>query len=138
MSSSDIGVYIRKYRKKNDLTLRDLSKRSGISFSHLSKIERGEHIPSKRTLDLLAESIDVDKDKLYVLSGYAPSNKLGKGLDYLFEIPDPENQERINIINDIVEEFPDADLMFKDMESLTSEQLKEVYNFIKFKKGQDE
>ncbi len=38
--------------------------------------------------------------------------------------------------NKIVTEFPNIDLMFHDMESLTAEDLQDVYEFIKFKKSQ--
>ena len=38
--------------------------------------------------------------------------------------------------NKISTEFPDIDLMFKDLESLTAEDMKEVYEYIKFKMSQ--
>src|SRR5690606_8462119 len=38
--------------------------------------------------------------------------------------------------NKIATEFPDIDLMFKDMESLTAAEMKEVYEYIKFKMSQ--
>ena len=36
----------------------------------------------------------------------------------------------------ISKEFPDIDLMFKDLNSLTAEDLREVYEYIKFKMSQ--
>lgn len=137
MESSNIGKFIREFRVENDLTLRDLAQKSGISFSHLSKIERGEHVPSKKTLDIISESTNLDKDKLYVLSGYAPSSNLGVGLDHLLGGVKQKDLEKITIIKNISNEFPDIDLMFKDMEDMTAEQLQDVYEFIKFKKEQN-
>ncbi|GAK09595.1 transcriptional repressor [Geomicrobium sp. JCM 19038] len=36
----------------------------------------------------------------------------------------------------IATEFPYIDLMFKDLESFSAEDMKEVYEYIKFKKSQ--
>lgn len=129
-NKNEIGKFIRRYRNENDnITLRELSNITGISFSHLSKIERGEHIPSKTTLNILAEKLDLDKDKLYLMSGYAPSDNFDNIAD--------EEEKRLYIMRKIAKEFPDADLMFDNLAKFTSEQLKEVYDFIKFKSQQN-
>ena len=138
-NASEIGKFLKEYRKRNnDMSLRNFSKLTGISFSHLSKIERGEHNPSKTTLDIISEAIDVDKDELYIMAGYAPEQRGGIDLDAFFPIIDEGESEKIDIMKRISEEFPDADLMFHDLGSLTAEQLQEVYDFIKFKKSQND
>ncbi|MDY0394743.1 helix-turn-helix domain-containing protein [Virgibacillus halophilus] len=135
IEENKIGEYLRSYRKDNDITLRELSKKTGISFSHLSKIERGEHTPTKTTLSILADALLLDKSELYVKAGYAPLKK-GVGLEAFFSPADPKEEEKLNVIKKISEEFPDADLMFHDLASLDAEQLEDVYEFIKFKSQQ--
>lgn len=124
-NKNEIGNFIRQYRKKKNITLRELSKDTDVSFSHLSKIERGEHNPSKTTLDILADQLGVDKDKLYLMAGYVPINYPGNKQD-----------EKTAIMNKIANDFPDADLMFHDLAGMSAEDLQEVYEFIKFKKSQ--
>ncbi|MDC3414773.1 helix-turn-helix domain-containing protein [Terrihalobacillus insolitus] len=46
----NISEIIKKYRKKHNLSLRDLSSKTGISYSQLSKIERGESKPSNKSV----------------------------------------------------------------------------------------
>lgn len=140
IDNNKIGEFLREYRKENNgITLRELSKRTGISFSHLSKIERGEHNPTKDTLFIIAEALDLNEDELYLMAGYAPknSNQLGIGLDAFFPDVDPKEKKRKKVIDKIAKEFPDADLMFDGLANMTAEQLEEVYEFIKFKSQQN-
>lgn len=79
LDTDEIGSFIKEYRKNNEnLTLRGLSDLTGISFSHLGKIERGEHTPTKETLNIIANALGIDKNKLYVKAGYTPDN-YGRG-----------------------------------------------------------
>lgn len=39
-------------------------------------------------------------------------------------------------MNRIASDFPDADLMFHDLDGMTAEGLQDVYDYIKFKKSQ--
>ena len=74
MKSSDLkvlGETIKAQREEKKLTLREFAKRTNISFSQLSKIERGEHRPTRETLNKLANYIDTHKVKLYLMAGYA-------------------------------------------------------------------
>lgn len=51
---------IKEYRKKHKLSLRDLSSRTGISYSQLSKIERGESKPSNESIFRILDILDVE------------------------------------------------------------------------------
>lgn len=133
VDNNKIGEFLRNYRKEhNRMSLRALSEKTGISFSHLSKIERGEHNPSKPTLRVLAEKLDLNLDNLFIMAGFAPEKKISSS-DLLYSNPDPEELQKFRIIDKITSEFHDADLMFNDLANMTPEQLEEVYEFIKFK-----
>lgn len=56
----EIGPRIRKLREDKGLSLRELGDRINISFTHLSRIERGEKIPNLELLNTLANVFDVD------------------------------------------------------------------------------
>ncbi len=52
------------------LTLRELSVMSGVSSSHLGRIERGERFPSAHILRRIAKPLSFEEDELFTLAGY--------------------------------------------------------------------
>jgi len=57
-----LGNYIRRLRLENEFSLRKLSRSTGIGLASLSRLERGEHVPSIQR-DIVAI------DKLWVVLG---------------------------------------------------------------------
>jgi transcriptional regulator with XRE-family HTH domain len=58
-----IGPAIRKLRHEQDLTLDDLAEQAGISASHLSRLERGQTLPSFTVLAGIAHVLGVSIDE---------------------------------------------------------------------------
>jgi transcriptional regulator with XRE-family HTH domain len=52
------------------LTLRELATTSGVSSSHLGRIERGERFPSARILCKIAKPLGASESELLTLAGY--------------------------------------------------------------------
>ena len=52
------------------LTLQELAARSGVSASHLGRIERGERYPSARILRRVAQPLGFEENELFTLAGY--------------------------------------------------------------------
>ena len=50
---------IRKYRKKLNLTIKDLAERTGLSIGYISQLERDEAEPSLSSLRKIAKEFDV-------------------------------------------------------------------------------
>jgi len=55
------GEQIRALREKRGYTLQELAKRANLSLSYLSEIERDSKRPSPKTIDKLANALDVPK-----------------------------------------------------------------------------
>jgi len=53
----NLGEVIRQQRVMMSLTLQELAAKSGVSSSHLGRIERGERFPSARTLQKIAKPL---------------------------------------------------------------------------------
>lgn len=70
----DIGKVIKQQRKNLSLTLRQLSEMSGVSKSHLGRIEQGLRKPSTHTLLKIAKPLGFDQIELLVVAGYLPSD----------------------------------------------------------------
>ncbi|MCC3359119.1 helix-turn-helix domain-containing protein [Bacillus sp. REN16] len=66
-----LGDTIKANREEMNLTLRGFSKLTGVSFSQLSKIERGEHRPTRETIDKISQHIRAQKVWLYMMAGYS-------------------------------------------------------------------
>jgi len=55
------------------LTLQELARASGVSASHLGRIERGERFPSVRVLRKIARPLGFSEPELFGLANYLPS-----------------------------------------------------------------
>jgi len=70
MSRDDLGKILKQKRIMIPLTLKELATRSGISASHIGRIERGERFPSARILRKLAEPLGFEETELFTLADY--------------------------------------------------------------------
>lgn len=116
-----LGKRLKKLRTDKKLTQEELGKKINVTKVSISGYENGNRSPDTETLQRIADIFDVSTDYL-----------LGRT-----ENPDTTGDEKSLYMSKIATEFPDVDLMFKDMESLTAEQMEEVYDYIKFKKNQN-
>ena len=73
----DIGQLIKHQRIASALTIQELARASGVSASHLGRIERGERSPSGQTLRKIAKPLGFDESELFTLAGYLPPQTPG-------------------------------------------------------------
>jgi transcriptional regulator with XRE-family HTH domain len=66
----DLGEILRQQRVMMSLTLGELAEKSGVSASHLGRIERRERFPSGRILRRLAIPLGFEENELFALAGY--------------------------------------------------------------------
>lgn len=59
-----LGAVIRDQRVESSRTLRELSRLSGVSISHISDIERGIKDPSSEMVEDLCDSLDISLQEL--------------------------------------------------------------------------
>jgi len=69
-NSKTLGRIIKQQRIAIGLTLRGLSARSGVSPSHLGRIEIGERFPSAHILRRIASPLGFEESELFALAGY--------------------------------------------------------------------
>jgi transcriptional regulator with XRE-family HTH domain len=67
---AELGAVLRRRRLEIPLTLQELADRSGISVSHIGRIERGERFPSAKVLLRLACHLQYEENELFALAGY--------------------------------------------------------------------
>ncbi|HWQ75999.1 MAG TPA: helix-turn-helix domain-containing protein [Syntrophomonas sp.] len=60
-----VGSRLRRLREERGLSLNELSRQSGVSAAHLSEIERSLSTPSLKTLEKLAQVINVPTGQLF-------------------------------------------------------------------------
>lgn len=65
-----LGKIIKQQRISIPLTLQELAATSGVSSSHLGRIERGERFPSAHILRKIAKPLGFDEDELFTLAGF--------------------------------------------------------------------
>ena len=66
----NLGRILKQQRQTENLTLNALSKASGVSMSHLGRIENGERFPSAYILKMIAKPLRFSEDELFSLAGY--------------------------------------------------------------------
>ncbi len=64
-NSSGLGVAVKELRKRRGWTLTELSERSGVSLSSLSKIERDKLSPTYANIVRLARGLEVSTSQLF-------------------------------------------------------------------------
>jgi len=70
MDSNNLGKLIKQQRITIPLTLQELAAKSGVSPSHLGRIERGERFPSAHILRRIASPLGFEENELFALAGY--------------------------------------------------------------------
>ena len=66
----EFGKLLKMRRVACDLTLQQLSDASGVSPSHIGRIENRQRYPSAHILQRIAGPLGYSEDELFVLAGY--------------------------------------------------------------------
>ena len=69
-NDKELGRILKQRRVMIPLTLGEVATVSGISSSHLGRIERGERFPSASILRKIAEPLGFEESELFSLAGY--------------------------------------------------------------------
>ena len=91
-NNTDLGKILKHQRLMIPLTLRKLAAMSGISSSHLGRIEAGERFPSASVLQKIAEPLAFEESELFSLAGYLSPRSVGieeGGTEYIGGQLDP-------------------------------------------------
>lgn len=70
VNKAELGKMLRQRRLLAPLTLHQLSAKSGLSMSHLARVERGERFPSARTLHKVAGPLGLSEAELLTQAGF--------------------------------------------------------------------
>ena len=77
--NTDLSKMLKQRRLMAELTLRQLAASSGVSSSHLGRIEKGERFPSGKVLRKIAKTLELDETQLLILAGYlSPQSSSGE------------------------------------------------------------
>ena len=90
--NNNLGKMLKQRRVMIPLTLRKLATISGMSPSHLGRIERGERFPSASVLQKIAEPLAFEESELFSLAGYLSPHSAGieeRGTEYFGGQLDP-------------------------------------------------
>jgi len=75
--NNELGRIIKQQRIAIPLTLQELAATSGVSSSHLGRIERGERFPSAHILRRIARPLGFEEDELFTLAGFLSPHTAG-------------------------------------------------------------
>ena len=66
----NLGKILKQQRLAVSLTLQELSDASGVSPSHIGRVERGNRFPSAAILRRIAKPLGFEENELFTLAGY--------------------------------------------------------------------
>jgi len=73
--TESLGKKIKELRLKNNMSLRDLGEKSGVSYSFINSIEKNRFNGSRETIIAIASALNgSNKDELLLLAGFAPED----------------------------------------------------------------
>lgn len=79
--NNNLGEILKERRRSKKLTLKQVTDMSGVSGSHLGRIERGERFPSGRVLMRLAKPLGFTEVELLRLAGFLSRDESEDRLD---------------------------------------------------------
>ncbi|WP_422449089.1 helix-turn-helix domain-containing protein [Thermoanaerobacterium sp. DL9XJH110] len=106
----DIGKKIRHIRLKQNLTQEELGEKANLHYSYIGQMERGDKVPSLKTLNKIAKALNVSLD--YVLEGTKNCEESCSADDSISELihllksrPPKQMEMLISIFKTIIAEF---------------------------------
>ena len=90
MEQEKIGKFIKKLRKENNLTQKDLADKYGVTYQAVSKWETGKNIPDISLLKEISKHFNVNIEDLLALDG---------GDDRLVELYQSQANDATNLIS---------------------------------------
>lgn len=75
-SSLTLGEYIRHLRRRKGWNLQEMAKETGLSHSHLSRLENDNNLPNPETVVKLAGALGGDLDHMLALAKCLPQEIL--------------------------------------------------------------
>jgi len=76
-NNNNLGRILKQRRVMALLTLQEVATMSGVSSSHLGRIERGERFPSATILQKIAKPLNFEEGELLCLAGYLSPQATG-------------------------------------------------------------
>lgn len=70
LSKEQLGIYLKSIRDERNISLREVDKKTGISYTHLNMIENGKRNVTPALLRNLANLYNIDYLDLYEKAGY--------------------------------------------------------------------
>lgn len=127
LTSNEFNKTLKKLRKNNKLTQKELADKIGVARTTLANYEQGTRFPDKETLLMIADFFDVSLDYLV---GRSPADKIKKAIS--------DDEELLEFWNEL-KDREDLQLMFKQTRDLNPETIQQIINIIKtFEKEQDD
>lgn len=103
--TKQLGENIRRLRKKKGLTQEQLGESAQIHYSYVGQVERGEKMPSLKTLQKLAAALNTKLQ--YILEGpvtYNINNELPPEITAFLELVKGRSPEEIKLFLNILRE----------------------------------
>lgn len=98
-----IGVNIRKFRLKKDISQEALSLSAGLHPAYLGRLERGEKCPTIDTLYKICNALEIEVYELLDFTGYENSSNTSQSILRIEKAISKLSESKQNKIAEIIE-----------------------------------
>lgn len=105
MNIDSIGKYLRKYRKKKNMSQETLAELIDVSVPYISMLENSQKYPALDTLISLANALDISPNHLLCETmNNEYEMKRSVMLDEISELPEREQERIFTVVRAMIEE----------------------------------
>lgn len=118
------------------MSLRDLAKLVNVSFSYISKLEKGQYNPSRKVVTSLANALNAPKDELLKAAGYLLDPEANNDRDSASAAAErikqatQDDEELLEFWQELSKR-EDLKLLFKQVRPLDSDSIRRIIRVIK-------
>ena len=123
----NIGEKIREIRKQNNLTLKDVHNKTGLSISFISDIEHGRRKPSITNLKVISEGLNISMTYLLESDKTLYNGYIG---DRIKSLRKELNITQIDLANSIGISQSDINIIENNKQNLSIEMLIKIANVL--------
>lgn len=95
MDAREFGKYLKQLREQKDISIRQLSHISGVSYAYISQLENGNRgIPKPEILEKLAPHLNIEYEAFMERAGYIDLDKIKKSDEPKLTLKDERDIEK--------------------------------------------
>ncbi|MFW6271029.1 MAG: helix-turn-helix domain-containing protein [Bacillota bacterium] len=105
MEKNTIGNRLRELRYNMDLTQEELGEKSGLHYSYIGQVERGDKIPSLKSLMKIGEALNISLEEIIKTEELKPEQITNNKLKSIHKMLSNRSAQELELIKNLLKEI---------------------------------